>query len=88
MTASAETGTETTTPAETATDTAMADTTASEPAATMTESKHVIVSGDTLWDLAETAYGDGHMWKKISAANGDPRPRALAIGSELTIPAK
>ena len=88
MTAPAETGTEATTPAETATDTAMADTTASEPAATMSESKHVIVSGDTLWDLAKTAYGDGHMWKKISAANGDPRPRALAIGSELTIPAK
>ncbi|MCF3638462.1 5'-nucleotidase C-terminal domain-containing protein [Rhizobium sp. TRM95111] len=74
-------------PAETATTTAGETAPAAETATSMA-SKHVIVRGDTLWDLAETAYGDGHMWRKISEANGNPRPRALAIGSELEIPAQ
>ncbi len=59
---------------------------APQPAAT--ESKHVIAKGDTLWDLAVQFYGDGELWKKISAANGKPNPRKLAIGEELEIPAK
>ncbi|OHV75453.1 bifunctional metallophosphatase/5'-nucleotidase [Ensifer sp. LCM 4579] len=50
--------------------------------------KHVVASGDTLWDLAESFYGNGAEWRKISAANGDPAPRRLAIGRELEIPAK
>ncbi|MBD9373499.1 5'-nucleotidase C-terminal domain-containing protein [Rhizobium sp. ARZ01] len=50
--------------------------------------KHVIVRGDTLWDIAKSAYGEGHLWKKISEANGNPEPRALVIGSELQVPAK
>ncbi|MDR6758814.1 5'-nucleotidase [Mycoplana sp. BE70] len=50
--------------------------------------KHVIVHGDTLWDIAKSAYGEGHLWRKISEANGNPRPRALKIGSELQVPAK
>ncbi|PLU21549.1 hypothetical protein BMJ31_16865, partial [Sinorhizobium medicae] len=44
--------------------------------------------GDTLWDLAQTFYGSGAEWKRISAANGDPAPRALEIGRELEIPAE
>ena len=50
--------------------------------------RHVIVRGDTLWDIAKSAYGEGHLWKKISEANGNPKPRALVIGSELEVPAK
>jgi len=50
--------------------------------------KHVIASGDTLWDLAESFYGSGAEWKRISAANGDPAPRRLEIGRELEIPTK
>lgn len=49
--------------------------------------KHVIARGDTLWDLAESFYGNGFEWKKIAEANGDPEPRALHIGRELEIPA-
>lgn len=56
--------------------------------ATSGPAKHVIVRGDTLWGIAKSAYGEGHMWKKISEANGNPKPRALAIGSELDVPAK
>lgn len=68
-------------------DTATADTAA--PAATAGgESKHTIVRGDTLWDIAVSAYGDGELWRKVSDANGKPEPRRLEIGRELTIPAK
>ncbi len=71
-----------------------ATTTESEPAATTSESgvaaggRHVITRGDTLWDLARAAYGDGTLWRRIAEANGNPRPRALHIGRELSIPAK
>ena len=81
--------TETAPSAETTTaDVDETDAAPSEPAAMATGSKHVIVAGDTLWDLAQTAYGDGQMWTKISDANGNPRPRALEIGRELEIPAE
>ncbi len=58
---------------------------ATGPAAT---TRHVIVRGDTLWDIARAAYGEGHLWRRISEANGNPEPRALVIGSELDVPAK
>jgi 5'-nucleotidase len=58
-----------------------------EPAQTG-ENKHVIVSGDTFWDLAKTFYGDGADWRKIADANKDMRARRLHIGAELTVPAK
>lgn len=51
------------------------------------ESSHVIVAGDTYWDLAEKAYGDGARWKTISDANQDYEPRRLPVGATLTIPA-
>ncbi len=51
------------------------------------ESSHVIVAGDTYWDLAEKAYGDGAKWKTISDANKDYEPRRLPVGATLTIPA-
>ncbi|WP_119256678.1 5'-nucleotidase C-terminal domain-containing protein [Shinella zoogloeoides] len=69
-------------------------TTGSEAAATTAEGgvaaggRHVIARGDTLWDLAKAAYGDGTLWRRIAEANGNPRPRALHIGRELSIPAK
>lgn len=31
-----------------------------------TPSTHVIVAGDTFWDLAVTFYGDGTLWRKLS----------------------
>lgn len=59
-----------------------------ESAAAAGPRTHVIARGDTLWDLAQTFYGSGAEWKRISAANGDPAPRALEIGRELEIPAE
>ena len=39
-------------------------------------------------EAAEAAYGDGELWHRISDANGNPTPRRLLVGKELTIPAK
>jgi len=50
--------------------------------------KHVVARGDTLWDIAAAAYGNGALWHRIAKANGNPRPRALHVGTELSIPTK
>lgn len=52
------------------------------------EASHVIVAGDTYWDLAKKAYGDGTKWKVISEANKGYEPRRLPVGASLTIPPK
>ena len=56
--------------------------------ASIAPTKHVIVKGDTLWDIAVKVYGNGELWKKIAAANGKPNPKRLLVGNELEIPAK
>ena len=93
-TGDAASGAATTTEAKPAASTDTTAKSATEGAVTTTEAaataggKHVIISGDTLWDLAKAAYGDGTLWRKIAEANGNPRPRALHVGNELSIPAK
>lgn len=49
---------------------------------------HVLVKGDTYWDLAVSYYGKGTMWKKIGDANPDYEPRRLPIGAAVTIPTR
>ncbi|OQP86370.1 multifunctional 2',3'-cyclic-nucleotide 2'-phosphodiesterase/5'-nucleotidase/3'-nucleotidase [Rhizobium rhizosphaerae] len=61
---------------------------AAPAASTSGPQTHVIVKGDTLWDIAEKAYGDGEKWRIIFDANGKPAPRRLLVGTELTIPAQ
>ncbi len=67
-------------------DTAVAESPATQAATASTS--HVVVKGDTLWDLAVKFYGNGEAWKTISSANGKPNPKKLAIGEALEIPAK
>ncbi len=67
-------------------DTAVAESPATQAATAPTS--HVVVKGDTLWDLAVKFYGNGEAWKTISSANGKPNPKKLAIGEALEIPAK
>ena len=44
---------------------------------------HIVVHGDTLWDLAVHYYGDGEQWRRIFAGNiGHPQPD----GNQLTNP--
>lgn len=49
---------------------------------------HTIAKGDTYWDIAVKAYGDGTKWRRIARANPGQEPRRLLVGSELKIPAK
>lgn len=53
-----------------------------------TPTTHVIVAGDTLWDLAKTYYGNAKQWHKLVAANRNIKPHRLLVGEKLTIPAK
>lgn len=48
---------------------------------------HTIAQGDNLWNLAKTYYQDPLKWHAIADANPGIKPRALKIGSKLTIPA-
>jgi LysM domain len=54
---------------------------APEPARTYT-----VVSGDTLWGIAERFYGDGNKYQVIADASGVPNPDLIYPGQVLTIP--
>jgi len=56
--------------------------------AAMAGKEHVVASGDNLWDLAKTYYGDATMWTKLAEANPSANPKNLVIGETLSIPAK
>ena len=58
---------------------------AAEPPAPST---YTVQSGDTLWKIAETVYGDGSEHQKIFEANQDllESPDRIFPGQELTIP--
>jgi 5'-nucleotidase len=47
---------------------------------------HVITVGDTYWDIAKAAYGNGGKWRAIAKANKYPA-RNLPVGGTLKIPA-
>jgi hypothetical protein len=46
-----------------------------------------VAPGDTLWDLAERAYGNGADYTLIAQANGITNPDLITPGQVLTIPA-
>jgi hypothetical protein len=50
--------------------------------------QYTIVEGDTLWDIAQTMFGDGMKWRDIYNANTDviSNPDSLDIGVTITIP--
>jgi len=73
-------------PATTAPAATAPETKASEPPKTPTT--HVVVAGDTLWDLAKTYYGNARQWRKLLAANHNIKPHHLTVGEKLRIPAK
>ena len=47
---------------------------------------YTVVSGDTLWAIAERFYGDGSQYPKIASANGIANPDLIMVGQQLTIP--
>ncbi|MGG6895332.1 MULTISPECIES: 5'-nucleotidase C-terminal domain-containing protein [Rhizobium] len=73
-------------PAATAPAAAAPQATVSEPPKTPTT--HVVVAGDTLWNLAKTYYGSAKQWHKLLAANRNIKPHHLSVGEKLRIPAE
>ncbi|MCR4264977.1 5'-nucleotidase C-terminal domain-containing protein [Nitratireductor sp. ZSWI3] len=57
-----------------------------KPMAAGGETTHSIAAGDTMWDIAETYYGDPTKWRRIAEANPGIKPRRLEIGSSLALP--
>ena len=49
-------------------------------------SSYVIAEGDTLWDIAVRAYGDGYRWGEIATANSIVNPNLIYTGNSLNIP--
>jgi nucleoid-associated protein YgaU len=47
---------------------------------------YTVVSGDTLWAIAEKFYGDGSKYPQIAEASGVPNPDLIHPGQVLTIP--
>jgi nucleoid-associated protein YgaU len=47
---------------------------------------HIVKKGETLWSIAEDAYGSGYNWVDISNTNKITNPGIINEGQELTIP--
>lgn len=59
------------------------------PATTIEQIKgnsYKVVSGDTLWDIAERAYGDGTKWVEIAHANNLVNPDLIHSGNVFKLP--
>ncbi len=57
-------------------------------AAKITPGSYTIKAGDTLWDIAVRAYGDGYQWVKIKNVNKLINPDVILTGAKLNIPQK
>jgi nucleoid-associated protein YgaU len=47
---------------------------------------YTVVSGDTLWAIAERFYGDGNKYQQIVQASGIANPDLIHPGQVVTIP--
>ena len=59
---------------------------APEPAPEPAARTYTVVSGDTLWAIAERFYGDGSKYQVIADASGVADPDLIQPGQVLTIP--
>jgi nucleoid-associated protein YgaU len=57
-----------------------------EPAPQPAVRTYTVVSGDTLWAIAQHFYGDGSKYRVIADASGIPNPDLIYPGQVLTIP--
>lgn len=49
---------------------------------------YTVQKGDTLWNIAIRAYGDGYKWVDIAKENNLANPNLIHKGNELTVPRK
>ena len=53
---------------------------------TMHDSTYVVKDGDSLWTIAQGAYGDGYAWARIARANELANPDIIYPGQVLNLP--
>jgi nucleoid-associated protein YgaU len=58
----------------------------SRPSETTSGENYTVQKGDSLWSIAQDAYGDGNQWTKIANANKLVNPSIIHHGNTLTIP--
>ncbi|HVF69663.1 MAG TPA: LysM peptidoglycan-binding domain-containing protein [Xanthomonadales bacterium] len=54
----------------------------------ITTGNYTIKKGDTLWDIAVRAYGDGYKWKDLARTNKLSNPDLILEGTKLNLPRK
>jgi len=47
---------------------------------------YTVVHGDSLWEIAVRAYGDGYQWVNIARENNLTNPNVIHAGNVLTLP--
>ncbi|KKP47009.1 MAG: hypothetical protein UR39_C0006G0042 [Candidatus Woesebacteria bacterium GW2011_GWA1_33_30] len=52
----------------------------------ITSTTYEVVEGDTLWNIAVRAYGDGYSWVKIASENKLVNPNIIHVGNMLVLP--
>lgn len=50
--------------------------------------KHIVESRDTLWKIAENAYGDGNLYKRLAEYNGIVNHDTIYPGQMIRIPSR
>ena len=55
------------------------------PISTMTVKTYTVVSGDSLWSIAENLYGDGKAYIRLAEFNDLSEPNDLRVGQEIKI---
>jgi nucleoid-associated protein YgaU len=58
------------------------------PVQRITGSTYTVKPGDTLWDIAVRAYGNGYKWADIAKANNLQNPNTIHNGNVFTLPQK
>lgn len=53
---------------------------------TISGDQYIVVKGDSVWEIAVRAYGDGYQWVKIASENNLTNPDLIHPGNTLTIP--
>ena len=52
----------------------------------ITGGTYTVVKGDSLWNIAVRAYGDGYRWVEIAGENNLENPNLIHEGNVLTLP--
>jgi nucleoid-associated protein YgaU len=60
--------------------------TISQGSLSITGDSYTVVKGDSLWNIAVRAYGDGFKWTEIAKANKLVNPGIIHVGNVLSLP--